>query len=52
MKKIYQIPEIKIVKIQLPRIMAGSPDAQMYGKNAEGAAMSRQRGGSIWDDEE
>ena len=50
MKKIYQIPEMKVVKVQTARMIAAST-AEMYGKNAEGDGLSR-RGGSLWDDDE
>ena len=51
MKKIYQNPETKIVKVQTAKMIAVS-SLEMYGKNATGPAMSRQRGGSNWDDDE
>ena len=50
MKKIYQIPEMKVVKVQTARMIAASK-AEMYGKNAEGEGLSR-RGGSLWDDDD
>lgn len=49
MKKIYQNPEMKIVKIQTAQMIAVS--TKMYGKNATGDAMSRQ-GNSLWDDDD
>lgn len=49
MKKIYQNPEVKIVKVQTAKMIAAS--TEMYGKDATDAAMSRQ-GGSLWDDDE
>ena len=53
MKKIYQNPEIKIIKVQTAQIIAGSPNApEMYGTNATGEGMSRRRGNSFWDDDE
>ena len=49
MKKIYQIPEMKVVKVQTAQLIAGS--VEMYGKNAESEGLSR-RGGSLWDDDD
>lgn len=51
MKKIYQNPEIKIVKVQTAQIMAGSPG---YGGNTieTSGNLSRENGGSLWDDDE
>ena len=52
MKKTYQNPTMKIVKVKTTQMIAASgPGTQMYGKNATGEAMSRD-GGSLWDDEE
>ena len=50
MKKIYQIPTTTIVKIETTQMIATSID--MYGKNAEGAGMSRRGNNSVWDDDE
>ena len=49
MKKIYQNPEIKVIKVQTAKMIAAS--TEMYGKDATGSAMSRQ-GGSLWDEDE
>lgn len=48
MKKIYQNPAIRIVKINTAKMIAVS-SVEMYGKNATGAGMSRDSG--WWDDE-
>ena len=50
MKKKYQNPETKVIKVQTSQIIAASP-VEMYGKNATSEAMSRD-GGSSWDDED
>ena len=49
MKKIYQIPEIKVVNVQ-PTLMQDA-SINMYGKNATSAGMSRE-GGSFWDNDD
>ena len=49
MKRIYQNPEIKVIKMQVTHLC--EPSIEMHGKNAEGAGMSR-RGGSHWDDDD
>ena len=49
MKKIYQNPEITVIKMQVTHLC--EPSIQTYGKDAESAAMGR-RGGDIWDDED
>ena len=53
MKKIYQNPEIKIVKIQTQQMMAGS-EQMGFGTPTEdaGEAESRKYRGSLWDEEE
>lgn len=48
MKKIYQNPAIRIVKINTAKMIAVS--LTMYGKDATGTGMSRDSG--WWDDEE
>ena len=40
---------MKIVNVALSQIIAAS--TEMYGKDAQGEAMSR-RGGSLWDDDD
>lgn len=50
MKKIYQNPEIKVVKVQATLMQNAS--VQMYGGNATGDAMSRKGGNSLWDDDD
>ncbi len=50
MKKIYQIPTTSIVNIELTSMIAQSP--QMYGKNAESAAMGRRESSTFWDEGE
>lgn len=49
MKKTYQNPEIKIVKVQAAQMIAASLEVQ---GNAQGATMLSRDGGSDWDDEE
>ncbi|MBQ8487430.1 MAG: hypothetical protein IJ533_07270 [Prevotella sp.] len=52
MKKTYQTPIMKTVKVQLTKMIAASdPQAVMYGKDATGDGLSRE-GGSFWDDDE
>ena len=48
MKKIYQNPETKVIKVQSTQMIAASINA--YGKNATSDAMSRNSG-SLWDDD-
>lgn len=50
MKKTYQNPTMKIVKVKTTQMIATSPKAQMYGKDATSEGMSRR--GRSWDDEE
>ena len=53
MKKIYQNPELKVVKIKTAQLLAGSPLQLGIGKSfdtAEGA--ESRRFGSFLDDEE
>ena len=50
MKKIYQNPEIKIVKVQTAQIMVASPG--YGGSTTETAGNLSRRGGSLWDDDE
>ena len=50
MKKIYQNPETKVVKVQTSQIIAASPEqVEMIGKPADGPGMSRR---AWYDDEE
>ena len=49
MKKTYQNPEIKIVSVQTPQIMAGSPDYGGTTTETEGNLSRRQ---NLWDDDE
>ncbi len=55
MKKIYQNPETKTVKVQLSEMIASST---VVGINASADALddettvASRRGGSIWDDDE
>jgi len=49
MKKIYQNPEIKVIKVTVSHLC--DPSIQMYGKDATSDGMSRQ-GGSLWDDDD
>ena len=55
MKKIYFAPDTTVVKVELQRMIAGSPVDQILDKNAEeienGDLIGSRRGG-IWDDEE
>ena len=55
MKKIYQNPETKIVKVQTAKMIAVSGFNQDLGGEgtggAGGNALSR-RGGSVWDDDD
>lgn len=55
MKKIYQNPEIKIVKVQTAKMIA---DSTRMGINSSDPALDNEssvasrRGGSFWDDDE
>ena len=55
MKKIYQNPEIKIVKVQTAKMIATSTK---MGINSSGAALEEEtsvasrRSGGLWDDED
>ena len=51
MKKIYQNPEIKIVKVQTAQMVAASPG---YGGSTGETSgnLSREFRGSLWDDDE
>lgn len=55
MKKTYQNPETKIVKVQTAKMIAASDFNQALGGEGTGGdggkALSR-RGGSVWDDDE
>lgn len=50
MKKTYNIPTLKVVKIHTACILAGSPG--LTGTYNGGTVLSRQDRGSFWDDEE
>ena len=49
MKKIYQNPEIKVIKMQVTHLC--EPSMEMYGRDGNSAGMSRRRGDS-WEDDE
>ena len=50
MKKIYQAPTMKTVKIMAVKMFATS--VNMYGKNAGGAGFSRDNNWDDWDDDD
>ena len=51
MKKTYQNPTLKVVNVKLQHMIAASVD--MVGRNASGAALSRDGGDDIdWEDEQ
>lgn len=50
MKKTYNIPTLKVVKIHTACILAGSPG--LTGTYNGGTVLSRQDRGSFWDDED
>lgn len=55
MKKTYQNPTTKVVKIQTVKMIAASPDGFNKSLNSVGGDGSNalgRRGGSSWDDEE
>ena len=55
MKKIYQIPTTKVVKMQSMQILAGSnPDGFHGALGGDGGNGSNalSRGGSVWDDDD
>ena len=49
MKKIYQIPEINVVKIQTLHILAGS---LKYGDETEATEGNAAKSGGFWSDDE
>ena len=51
MKKIYFAPETNVYQVETQQILAGSPVAEMFRQDAQGAALSRQKD-DFWDDEE
>ena len=51
MKKIYQNPEIKMVKVQTTQMIAAS-ELRGFGDSVESASGAESRGGGFWDDEE
>ena len=54
MKKIYQTPEMKIVKIETTHIMAGSEYLEITEETTNDAsgAEGRSSWGNLWDDED
>ena len=55
MKKTYNAPEMKVVKIQTAGMLAQSSfdlDSDSNDKVSGSAALSRERGGNFWDDDE
>ncbi len=51
MKKIYQNPTIKIVKVELQRMMQSS-DVRYFGGTTKETSGNLSRKGSFWDDED
>ena len=51
MKKTYQNPEIKVVKVQMAQMIAASTDVTLGGSYGGGEIQSR-RNGSLWDDDD
>ncbi len=49
MKKIYQIPEIEIIKVEIQPMMAGS--TLSYGESVSDASGAESRGGGGWNDD-
>ena len=49
MKKIYQNPEINVIKIQTSQMMAGSPG---YGGETTQTSGNYGKGGGFWSDDE
>lgn len=54
MKKIYQNPEIKIVKVETSKILAGSSEETLnYGGSTTKSSGNLSRdGGDFWDDDD
>lgn len=50
MKKTYIIPTLKVVKVQTTHLLTGSPE--LTGTYSGGTVLSRQGGGSDWDEDE
>mgnify|MGYP007101983517 CR=1 FL=1 len=51
MKKIYSKPTTEVAKMQLANMIANSLNLTMYGTNATGTGMSRDRGARNNDDD-
>ena len=51
MKKIYQNPTMKIVKVELQRMMQSS-DVRYFGGATKETSGNLSRKGSFWDDED
>ena len=56
MKKTYQNPEMKVVKIQVAQMIAASPEGFKGALGTEGGdgsgALGRRGGDDLWDDDE
>ena len=52
MKKTYQNPEMKIVKIQTHHLMAGSEKLGIGGSFGGDNSKIQSRGAAFWDDED
>ena len=53
MKKTYINPDIKVMKIEVARMMAASTELGVSGTNYNGTTSVESRSfGSIWDDDE
>ena len=53
MKKTYIIPEIKVVKIEVARMIAASTEIEVSNTNYDGTTSVESRSfGSIWDNDE
>ncbi|MCR4918523.1 MAG: hypothetical protein K5928_01730 [Prevotella sp.] len=50
MKKTYQNPNTKIVRVQMAQMIAAS--LSMQGNAQDDTMLSRKQGNSLWDDEE
>lgn len=52
MKKIYQNPDVKIIKVQPMQMIAESMDANRNYGTGEGITLGSRRRNDVWDDDE
>ena len=52
MKKTYQNPEMKIVRVQLQQMIAASDSVKLGGSYDGSSAIQSRNAGSFWDEDE